>query len=152
VTPLLRLAVVLGALLAQPVSVRASECPEGVARLPVKAAIDRPFGFRLHPVIGMAVFQSSAVFRTRRGQIVRTVWGGRVMPRETKPRVGRFVWIRQHDGSELRYGPLSHPRVRAGQCVAAGATLGRTTSSPFALAIWRDGVWIDPAPVFGTRR
>jgi len=143
------LAAVMGALLLQPVSLRASDCPEGVPRpLPVKAAIEHPFGFRLHPVIGMAVFQPNMVFRSLSGQVVRTVRGGRVEPVEAT-RIGRFVRIRLHDGSALRYGPLSQLRVRAGRCVAAGARLGRTTSSPFTLALRRNGQWIDPAPLLG---
>lgn len=151
--PLLLLSAALGAMLVQPASACASECPEGVARaLPVKAAIERPFGFRLHPVMGIAVFQPSTVFRTRSGQVVRTVLGGRVVLRETKPGIGRFVWIRQRDGSELRYGPLARARVGVGRCVLPGALLGRTTTSTFTLALWRNGQWIDPAPLLGDGR
>ena len=146
------LATVLGPLLLQPVPVHASDCPEGRARpLPVKAPIEHRFGHRLHPVIGMAVFQPNMVFRTLSGQVVVTVRGGRVEPVEAT-RIGRFVRIRQRDGSELRYGPLSQLRVRAGRCVAAGARLGRTTSSPFTLALRRNERWIDPAPSMGEAR
>lgn len=151
--PLLLLSAVLGAMLAQPASARASECPEGVARPPpVKAAIERPFGFRLHPVMGSAVFQPSIVFRTSSGRAVRAVMGGRVTLLETKPGIGRFVWIRQRNGSELRYGPLAHARVGAERCVLPGVTLGRTTSSPFTLSLLRDRQWNDPAPLFGGGR
>lgn len=147
--PLLLLFAVLGSLLAQPAPTRASECPQGVARpRPVKAAIDHPFGFRLHPVMGMAVFQPSTIFQTRSGQLVRAMLGGRVVLSETKPRGGRFIWIRQTDGSELRYGPLAHTRVGVGPCVLPGAILGRTTSSAFTLALRRNGAWIDSAPLF----
>ena len=144
-----RRAAVLGPLLLQPVAGHASDCPEGVARpRPVKAPIEHRFGHRLHPVIGMAVFQPNMVFRTLSGQAVVTVRAGRVEPVEAT-RIGRFVRIRQRDGSELRYGPLSQLRVRAGRCVAAGARLGWTTSSPFTLALRRNGEWIDPAPLLG---
>ncbi|RUP04285.1 MAG: M23 family metallopeptidase [Mycobacterium sp.] len=147
-----RLAAVLGPLLLQPVAGHASDCPEGVARpRPVKAPIEHRFGHRLHPVIGMAVFQPNMVFRTLSGQAVVTVRAGRVEPVEAT-RIGRFVRIRQRDGSELRYGPLSQLRVRAGRCVAAGARLGWTTSSPFTLALRRNEAWIDPAPLLGGGR
>ncbi|WP_073631399.1 M23 family metallopeptidase [Pseudoxanthobacter soli] len=148
--PLLLLTAVLGAWLAQTVLLRASECPESLARRPpVEAAIEHAFGFRLHPVMGSAVFQRSIVFRTNSGSLVRTVRGGRVALLETQPQIGQFVWVRQRDGSELRYGPLSQIRVRTGRCVAAGASLGRTTSSPFTFALWWNGKWIDPAPLLG---
>ncbi|PZQ86880.1 MAG: hypothetical protein DI534_16005 [Leifsonia xyli] len=148
----LLLAAVLGTLLLQPVLAHASDCPEGVARpLPVKAPIEYRFGHRLHPVIGMALFQPNMVFRSLSGQVVRAVRGGRVEPVETT-RIGRFVRIGQRDGSALRYGPLSQLRVRAGRCVAAGARLGRTTSSPFTLALRRNEQWIDPAPLLGGQR
>lgn len=151
--PLLLLSAALGAMLVQPASACASECPEGVARaLPVKAAIERPFGFRLDPVMGTAVFQPSMVFRTRSGQEVRAVSSGRVVLNETKPRGGRFVWIRQMDGSEVRYGPLAHTHVVVARCVLPGALLGRTTTSMFTLALRRNGAWIDPAPLFGDGR
>lgn len=148
----LLLAAVLGPLLLQPVLVHACDCPEGVARpLPVKAPVEHRFGHRLHPFIGMALFQPNMVFRSLSGQVVRAVRGGRVEPVETT-RIGHFVRIRQRDGSALRYGPLSQLRVRAERCVAAGARLGRTTSSPFTLALRRNGAWIDPAPLLGGQR
>lgn len=150
--PACLLAILVGGLLVLPVSLQAAECPEGVPRpLPVRAAVERPFGHRLHPVIGMAVFQPNMVFRTLSGQVVVTVRGGRVEPIEAT-RIGRFVRIRLRDGGALRYGPLSRISVRAGRCVAAGARLGRTTSSPFTLALRRNGQWIDPAPLLGEAR
>ena len=77
--PFVVLSAALGALLVQPASVRASACPEGVARrLPVKAAIERPFGFRLHLVMGVAVFQPSIMFSTSSGRVVKAMMGGRV--------------------------------------------------------------------------
>lgn len=146
------LAAVLGPLLLQPVAGHAADCAEGAPRpLPVKAPIEHRFGHRLHPVIGMAVFQPNMVFRTLSGQAVVAVRGGRVEPVEPT-RIGRFVRVRQRDGSALRYGPLSQLRVRAGRCVAAGARLGRTTSSPFTLALRRNERWIDPAPLMGEAR
>lgn len=148
--PFVVLSAALGALLVQPASVRASACPEGVARrLPVKAAIERPFGFRLHLVMGVAVFQPSIMFRTSSGRVVKAMMGGRVTLLETKPHIGRFVWVLQRDGSELRYGPLSHTHLHIGEWVLAGGQLGRTTSSAFMLAMRRGGKWIDPKSSLG---
>lgn len=134
----------------QPVLARALDCPESLARrLPVEAAIERPFGFRLHPVMGVAVFQPNIVFGTSSGRLVRAVMGGRVGLIEARPHTGKVVWVRQSDGSEQRYGPLSQIHVQTGRCVAAGAILGRTTSSPFTFSLKWKGRWIDPAPLLG---
>ncbi len=139
------LAVLLGSLIIQPFGAFARECPAVSTKAsPVDAAIQRPFGYRMHPILGKAVLHPALVFSTRAGLAVRAMQGGRLIKFEAAPDGGGFIWIRHSDGTELRYGPLLASALRFGACGAAGAWLGETMPAPLTLTMRREGHWVDP--------
>lgn len=134
-------AAILAAVLA---AAEGAACPLSDARrAPVAAAIARPFGFALHPLLRTPVLGVDVVYATRAGMPVRATGDGRIRAVAPSRRGGAFVWIAQAASTRLRYGPLA-ARVRAGACVTAGARLGSTVRAPFALRMRRAGAWADP--------
>jgi len=131
-------------------------CPVGDAdgglRLvaPMTSEVTSGFGPRLHPVLQVVKMHPGIDYRAAQGERVNAAAAGTVTGAGMVGAYGMRVTIRHNTSVETTYSHLSRVDVAVGDCVVAGALIGRvgstglvsTTQLHFELK--RDGRFIDP--------
>lgn len=100
--------------------------------LPQTATVTVNYGWQPHPTDDRLVFNTGIALETLTETPVLAVGAGTVAYADDDPVYGKLVVVNHAQGLQTRYANLSTIRVRAGQQVAASATVG--TLSPGAEA------------------
>lgn len=120
----------------------------------VESRVTSTFGWRSDPFTGKRQFHGAVDIAAADGSALVATAPARVHAVGEHPRLGHYVMLAYADASISTYGHLKDYRVRTGQLVARGETIGRVGSSgrstgphvDFRLEI--DGRRIDPLPLF----
>lgn len=108
------------------------------------------FGVRRDPLIGMPAMHAGLDFRAPTGAAAKATAPGKVVKAGWNGGYGRMVEIDHGNGYSTRYAHLSKIRVKVGQELATGDTVGdvgssgRSTGPHLHYEIRRDGDAIDP--------
>ena len=108
------------------------------------------FGVRRDPLIGMPAMHAGLDFRAPTGAAAKATAPGKVVKAGWNGGSGRMVEIDHGNGYSTRYAHLSKIRVKVGQELATGDTVGdvgssgRSTGPHLHYEIRRDGDAIDP--------
>lgn len=88
--------------------------------------ITSPFGYRIHPIIGVRILHQGTDFAAAQGTTVHAAAPGKVVVAETNGDLGRMVEIAHPGGLSTRYAHLSSVAVEVGQEVGSGEIVGRS--------------------------
>lgn len=120
------------------------------AVLPVNGTVSSPFGFRTHPITGKKNLHTGLDIAAPMGTPIAAAYDGVVL--ETGQTDGRGKYIRLGHGDDMQtlYCHLSEIRVREGDTIAAGDTIGLVGSTGMSTGphlhfeVWIDGVRCNP--------
>lgn len=138
----------VGEALPEPVDAGAGE-PDWTR--PVAGVRTSAFGVRVHPISRRRKLHAGVDFAAKRGARVNAAREGVVVHARWRGGYGRLVVIDHGDGVTSRYAHLGQIRVREGQWVRAGQSIGAVGSSGAATGphlhfeIREDREPIDPA-------
>lgn len=115
--------------------------------------VTSPFGWRTHPITGVARYHSGIDIAADFGDSIPAVMPGTAYTGYDPGGYGNFVYITHADGSETLYGHCQQLLVYDGQPVAAGQIIalagstGASTGPHLHLEYRVDNVPQDPAPL-----
>jgi murein DD-endopeptidase MepM/ murein hydrolase activator NlpD len=117
------------------------------------AAITSPWGWRIHPVLGVPKFHRGVDFGAALGTPVRAAAAGTIASIGWRGNCGRQIRLRHSSRLETTYAHLSrfarhlHPgsRVRRGQTIGYVGASGMATGPHLYFEVLVDGEQIDPA-------
>lgn len=118
--------------------------------VPVEGPITSEFGWRVHPLYGTPHFHAGVDIGAPAGTPVRAALSGQVQFAGAAGGYGLAVILDHGGGIHTLYGHMRVIRVRAGQEVAAGETLGEVGSTGLSTGphlhfeVRRDGKPVDP--------
>nr|PZN37749.1 MAG: hypothetical protein DIU70_12035 [Bacillota bacterium] len=118
--------------------------------VPVEGPITSEFGWRVHPVYGTPHFHAGVDIGAPAGTPVRAALSGQVQFAGAAGSYGLAAILDHGGGIHTLYGHMRVIRVRAGQEVAAGETLGEVGSTGLSTGphlhfeVRRDGKPVDP--------
>ena len=126
--------------------------PLNLSRPIANAAITSPWGWRIHPVLGVPKFHRGVDFGAPAGTPVRAAANGTVEMLGWEGNYGRYVRLRHSDRVETAYAHLSRfaQRLRSGSRVRQGDVLGYVGASGLATGphlyfeVWLDRSRVDP--------
>lgn len=120
------------------------------SRLPVRGALNSPFGPRLSPWTGQPEFHAGIDLAAKAGTPVKAAGAGVVRFAGTADGYGRHVVIEHGAGLESRYGHLQKigvahgQRVERGQLIGLTGNTGRSTAPHLHYEVLVDGRPVDP--------
>lgn len=124
--------------------------------LPVRGRQSDSYGWRKHPVYRKRLFHAGIDISAPRGTPISAAMGGTVVYAGWLSGYGKLVVIRHPNGLSTRYGHCSSIRVKRGQTVRAGQTIGGVgatgvaTGNHLHFEVRRNGRTINPSPlIFG---
>ena len=109
-----------------------------------------PFGYRVHPVYGNAIFHNGVDLSAPQGTPIYAVRSGTVTTAAHDSSSGYHVIIDHYDGYDTRYLHMTHYIVSAGQYVEQGQIIGyvgstgASTSPHLHLGLYYNGTAINP--------
>ena len=128
---------------------RAAATPAG---WPVKRGwISSPYGRRVDPISGQMAWHPGIDFAGREGADVDAIAAGVVVRAAPRPGYGKLVEVDHGDGYVTRYAHNENLRVRVGDIVRRGDTLGsmgatgRTTGPHVHIEVLKNGRHVNPA-------
>ncbi|OJJ21033.1 hypothetical protein BKI52_10695 [marine bacterium AO1-C] len=118
---------------------------------PTQGVVVRKFGTYKHPLFKDVKIDSRGIdIQTKRSATVKAVYAGKVSTVATIPGMGGKVVMLQHGNYFTVYAKMKSVRVKPGNTVKAGQTLGRvytakdgTTQLQFQ--VWKDSQLLNPA-------
>lgn len=116
------------------------------------AAITSPWGWRIHPVLGVAKFHRGVDFGAALGTPVLAAANGTITSIGWRGNYGRQIRLCHSSRLETTYAHLSrfarhlHPgsRVRRGQTIGYVGASGMATGPHLYFEVWIDGEQVDP--------
>ncbi|OPZ10438.1 MAG: Murein DD-endopeptidase MepM [candidate division BRC1 bacterium ADurb.BinA364] len=132
-------------LIAKPV-----EPPKPFFALPMGGDVRSGFGYRKHPMGGGTKFHSGVDIAAPHGTSIRAAAEGVVAEATYDRWFGYYILIRHKNGYSTKYAHLSRIKVRKGQYVSQGETIGyegatgQSTGPHLHFEIHKDGVSKDP--------
>lgn len=125
---------------------------------PVRGArVTDRYGWRTHPVYRRKQFHAGLDLAAPRGTAISAAAGGTVVYAGWMSGYGRLVVIRHPNGFSTRYGHCSSLKVRKGQTVRAGQTIGgvgatgTATGNHLHFEVRRNGHPVNPSTALGWR-
>jgi murein DD-endopeptidase MepM/ murein hydrolase activator NlpD len=97
--------------------------------LPVRGRLSSRFGMRYHPILRRRKMHTGDDLAAPYGASFRAARGGRVVYSGWKAAYGNTVIVDNGDGTSTLYGHASRLKVRPGQMVRAGQTIGNVGST-----------------------
>jgi murein DD-endopeptidase MepM/ murein hydrolase activator NlpD len=123
--------------------------------LPFQTTVSSGFSYRrLHPVTGNFAAHPAVDYRAPYGAPVVAIAGGKVVSASYAGNSGNLVVIRHDGGYESMYLHLSAFKVRTGERVQQGETIGlvgntgRVTATHLDFRIRRNGSYLNPVTLF----
>ena len=117
---------------------------------PVIGRISSPYGNRRSPITGRQQFHTGIDITSPRGTPVRAAMSGRVITVTRNNVYGNYIVIGHHSGLRTMYAHLNTTRVRAGDYVETGqsigdvGTTGISTGPHLHFGVFRNGVTVNP--------
>jgi murein DD-endopeptidase MepM/ murein hydrolase activator NlpD len=115
---------------------------------PVSGEVVSGFGPRVHPILQTTRMHTGVDYAASVGDLVRAAATGEVLYASEEAGYGKYVRLRHASGFETAYARLSEISVSKGDCVDAGALIGRvgaTESGPHLhFEVLVNGRFIDP--------
>jgi murein DD-endopeptidase MepM/ murein hydrolase activator NlpD len=107
-------------------SIDARACDTGGDNLvhPARGAIYRKFGYVKHPLLNVTRLHSGLDYRGKTGARIVAAEAGTVVVAGREGGYGNYVRIYHGNGLHTAYAHLRRIKVKPGQCVAKGETIG----------------------------
>jgi murein DD-endopeptidase MepM/ murein hydrolase activator NlpD len=127
----------------------------GVLSWPLNGAVTSPFGYRVHPILGVRKLHTGIDIDGSTGQPITAAADGEVILAETYGGYGRAVVIDHGGGMATLYAHQSRMAVSAGQTVVRGEVIGYVgcsgscTGPHLHFEVRLDGVPVDPLQYLG---
>jgi murein DD-endopeptidase MepM/ murein hydrolase activator NlpD len=127
----------------------------GVLSWPLNGAVTSPFGYRVHPILGVRKLHTGIDIDGSTGQPITAAADGEVILAETYSGYGRAVVIDHGGGMATLYAHQSRIAVSVGQSVARGEVIGYVgcsgscTGPHLHFEVRLDGVPVDPLQYLG---
>jgi murein DD-endopeptidase MepM/ murein hydrolase activator NlpD len=118
----------------------------------VAQRISSPFGYRIHPITHRRSFHKGIDIAAAIGTKVVATADGQISETGTHRNLGRYVKLAFEDGTYAYYGHLSGIKVRTGQKVKQGESIGqigstgRSTGPHLDYSLRINGKAVDPLP------
>jgi murein DD-endopeptidase MepM/ murein hydrolase activator NlpD len=120
---------------------------------PVGGEVVSPFGPRVHPLLQTTRMHTGVDYAAAVGDPVRAAAAGEVTFAAEDAGYGKKVAIRHAAGFETAYAQLSEISVSRGDCIEAGALIGRAgateTGPHLHFEVLANGRFIDPVRMKG---
>jgi murein DD-endopeptidase MepM/ murein hydrolase activator NlpD len=128
--------------------------PLNLRRPIANAAITSPWGWRMHPVLGVPKFHRGVDFGATAGTPVHAAADGTIEEFGWRGNYGRYVRLHHSDRLETAYAHLSRfaqrlrsgSRVREGEVVGFVGASGLATGPHLYFEVWLDHRPVDPDP------
>jgi len=121
---------------------------------PVTGVITSPFGYRLHPTLGVTRFHKGVDIGADSGTEIRAFADGTVYATGESATLGKYIMLDHDDGVRTVYGHCSEVYVTDGDSVTLGqhiADVGRTgnaTGNCLHFEVYINGDAVDPQRYF----
>jgi murein DD-endopeptidase MepM/ murein hydrolase activator NlpD len=118
---------------------------------PARGGIYRKFGYVKHPLLNVTRLHSGVDYRGRTGARIIAAEAGTVVVAGRQGGYGNYVRIDHGNGLHTTYAHLRRIKVKPGQCVAKGETIGSightgiTKGPHLHFEILRDDRFLDPS-------
>lgn len=127
----------------------------GVLSWPITGAITSPFGYRVHPILGVRKLHTGIDIRGSTGQPIIAAADGEVILAQTYGGYGRTVVIDHGGGMSTLYAHQSQLAVSVGETVSRGEVIGYVgcsgscTGPHVHFEVRLNGVPVDPMQYLG---
>lgn len=117
---------------------------------PAYTRISSPFGYRMHPTLGVVKFHNGVDLAAPAGSAILAAYDGTVISAAYNDSMGNYVMINHGDGIYTIYMHASALYVSAGQKVTKGETIaavgttGRSTGNHLHFSVRVNGEYVDP--------
>lgn len=117
---------------------------------PAYTRISSPFGYRMHPTLGVTKFHNGVDLAAPAGSAILAAYNGTVISAAYNNSMGNYVMINHGDGIYTIYMHASALYVSAGQkvnkgdTIAAVGTTGRSTGNHLHFSVRVNGEYVDP--------
>lgn len=123
-----------------------------------KARISSPYGYRLHPILGVVKKHSGIDYAAPYGTPVYAACDGIIKKRGYDNYSGKHVVVKHSNGYETVYAHLSSfENVKIGEHILCGSRIGRvgstgrSTGAHLHYAVRKNGVYVNPAKAMSIR-
>lgn len=120
-------------------------------RWPVSGSISSRYGWRTDPFTGLRGFHNGLDIAAWMGAPVHVAMEGRVSDTGYSPSFGNYILVSHHSGYASFYGHLSAIKVRPGQYVSLGQTIGLVGNTGYStgphlhFTVFKYGNTVNPA-------
>jgi len=127
----------------------------GVLAWPVNGRVSSPFGYRVHPILGIRRLHTGIDISARTGDPIRAAESGRVILAQTYGGYGRAVVIDHGGGMATLYAHQSSLAVSVGDSVERGEVIGFTgctglcTGPHLHFEVRINGAFVNPMDYLG---
>lgn len=117
---------------------------------PAYIRISSPFGYRMHPTLGVMKFHNGVDLAAPAGSAILAAYDGTVISAAYNDSMGNYVMINHGDGVYTIYMHASALYVSSGQKVSKGETIaavgttGRSTGNHLHFGVRVNGEYVDP--------
>ena len=117
---------------------------------PAYTRISSPFGYRMHPTLGVVKFHNGVDLAAPAGSAILAAYDGTVISAAYNNSMGNYVMINHGDGIYTIYMHASALYVSTGQKVSKGETIagvgttGRSTGNHLHFGVRVNGEYVDP--------
>lgn len=117
---------------------------------PAYTRISSPFGYRMHPTLGVVKFHNGVDLAAPAGSAILAAYDGTVISAAYNDSMGNYVMINHGDGIYTIYMHASALYVSTGQKVSKGETIaavgttGRSTGNHLHFGVRVNGEYVDP--------
>lgn len=117
---------------------------------PAYTRISSPFGYRMHPTLGVVKFHNGVDLAAPAGSAILAAYDGTVISAAYNDSMGNYVMINHGDGVYTIYMHASALYVSSGQKVSKGETIaavgttGRSTGNHLHFSVRVNGEYVDP--------
>ncbi len=117
---------------------------------PAYTRISSPFGYRMHPTLGVVKFHNGVDLAAPAGSAILAAYDGTVISAAYNDSMGNYVMINHGDGIYTIYMHASALYVSSGQKVSKGDTIaavgttGRSTGNHLHFGVRVNGQYVDP--------
>jgi murein DD-endopeptidase MepM/ murein hydrolase activator NlpD len=120
---------------------------------PIAGEVVSPFGPRVHPILQTSRMHTGVDYAAAVGDPVRAAAAGEVSFAHDKAGYGKYVAVRHSGGFETTYAQLNEISVGKGDCIEAGALIGRAGATEFGphlhFEVLLHGRFLDPVRFAG---
>lgn len=117
---------------------------------PAYTRISSPFGYRMHPTLGVMKFHNGVDLAAPAGSAILAAYDGTVISAAYNDSMGNYVMINHGDGLYTIYMHASAlyvsegQKVSKGETIAAVGTTGRSTGNHLHFSVRVNGEYVDP--------